>query len=80
MIPKFLMADNSQDNPDRLYVVHTQSPRFIVSFDIEDFDLNQEIDWFENEPDEETAANLLDSAANFLEEELDNQEDLFDEE
>ena len=80
MIPKFLMADNSQDNPDRLYVVHTQSPRFIVSFDIEDFDMNQEIDWFENEPDEKTAADLLDSAANFLEEELDNQEDLFDEE
>lgn len=28
-LPKFLIAHNIQANPDGLYVVHTQKPRFI---------------------------------------------------
>jgi hypothetical protein len=80
MIPKFLMADNSQDNPDRLYIVHTQKPSFIVGFDIEDFNLNQDIEWFDGEPDQEVIADLLVDAEEFLELELSNQEDIFEEE
>ena len=37
MLPKFLLADNSQEMPDMLYVVHNETPRFIVGSDIEDF-------------------------------------------
>ena len=79
MIPKFLLADNSQDNPDRLYVVHTKKPAFVIGFDIEEFTRNQEIIWFDKEPDEDTAMQLLAEASDFLEQELDNQEDIFDE-
>jgi len=80
MTPRFLMADNSQDNPDRLYIVHTEKPSFIVGFDIEDFNQNQEIQWFDGEPNDEVVADLLVDAEEFLEAELDNQEDIFEEE
>ncbi|MCT4664047.1 MAG: hypothetical protein N4A45_02290 [Flavobacteriales bacterium] len=34
--PRFLMADNSQD-PERIYVVHTQDPHFVYDIMAEDF-------------------------------------------
>ena len=78
--PKYLLADNSQDNPDRIYVVHTQEPKFIVGFDIEDFNVDQEIDWLSAKPEsEDEIADLLVSAEEFLNNELDNQEDIFEE-
>jgi len=78
-IPKFLLADNSQVDPDRIYVVHTETPKFIVGFDVEDFDLDQEIMWIDTKPafqDEIDA--LLADAEEFLNDELDNQEELFE--
>ena len=79
-LPKYLLADNSQDNPDRIYIVHTQEPEFIVGFDIEDFNIDQEIMWFANKPSsEDEIADLLISAEEFLNSELDNQEDIFEE-
>ena len=77
--PKFLLADNSQDNPDRIYVVHTEEPKFIVGFDIEDFNIEQEIMWLDAQPNEDEIADLLVIAEEFLTSELDNQEDIFDE-
>jgi len=77
--PKFLLADNSQDNPDRIYVVHTEEPKFIVGFDIEDFNNEQEIMWLNTKPTEDEIADLLVLAEEFLSKELDNQEDIFDE-
>ncbi len=77
--PKFLLADNSQDNPDRIYVVHTEEPKFIVGFDIEDFNNEQETMWLDTKPIDDEIADLLVSAEEFLTSELDNQEDIFDE-
>ena len=77
--PKFLLADNSQDNPDRIYVVHTEEPKFIVGFDIEDFNNEQETMWLDTKPNEDEIADLLVSAEEYLTSELGNQEDLFDE-
>ena len=77
--PKFLLADNSQDNPDRIYVVHTEEPKFIVGFDIEDFNNEQETMWLDAKPTEDEIADLLVLAEEYLTSELDNQEDLFDE-
>ena len=45
MLPKFLLADNSQETPDTIFVVHTEEPKFIVESDIQDFWSNQEIHW-----------------------------------
>ncbi len=80
MLPKFLLADNSQEAPDIIYVVHTEQPRFIVESDIEDFWENQVIHWIDDDPqNEELIAQLLEEAEDFLENEFDSQEDLYDE-
>ena len=81
MLPKFLLADNSQEVPDTIFVVHTESPRFIVESDIEDFWENQVIHWIDDDPqNEDYIAELLEEAEEFLENEFDNQEDLYDDE
>jgi len=79
MLPKFLLADNSQEMPDMLYVVHNENPRFIVGSDIEDFSLNQTIYWIDEKPtDNDLIAQLLEEAEEFLEAELDNQDNYFE--
>jgi hypothetical protein len=79
MLPKFLLADNSQDMPDMIYVVHNENPRFIVGSDIEDFSVNQTIYWIDEKPqDKDQIAQLLEEAEVFLEAELDNQDSYFE--
>ena len=79
MLPKFLLADNSQEMPDYIFVVHNENPRFIVGSDIEDFSLNQEIHWIDDEPnDQDLIAQLLGEAEVFLEAELENQDSYFE--
>ena len=82
MLPKFLFADNSQEAPDIIYVVHTEEPRCIIECPIdEDFTENHEIHWIGTKPDnEEIIKNLIVLAEEYLDAELDNQEDLYDEE
>jgi hypothetical protein len=77
MLPRFLLADNSQETPDTIFVVHTQMPRFIIEADIDDFWSNQEIHWIDGEPgDEKLIAGLVDEAEEFLEKEFENEESL----
>ena len=79
MLPKFLLADNSQEMPDFIYVVHNEYPRFIIGSDIEDFSLNQEIHWIDEEPtDNELINDLVAECEAFLEAELENQESYFE--
>ena len=79
MLPKFLLADNSQDMPDMIYVVHNENPRFIVGSDIEDFSVNQTIYWIDEKPqDNDQITQLLEEAEVFLEAELDNQDSYFE--
>lgn len=81
MLPKFLLADNSQELPDTIFIVHTQQPKFIVESDVEDFSENQIIHWIDDVPSQqEIIEDLLDQAEEFLNQELDNQEDLYDDE
>lgn len=81
MLPKFLIADNSQKAPDILYVVHTEKPRCIIQCDVEDFHSNQKIHWIDEEPlCTDDIESLLEEAEEFFEAELENQEDLYDEE
>ncbi|MDR1414630.1 MAG: hypothetical protein LBI96_02370 [Odoribacteraceae bacterium] len=81
MLPKFLIADNSQEAPDILHVVHTEKPMCIIQCDADDFHGHQRIYWIDKEPllaDE--VESLLEEAETFFEKELENQEDLYDEE
>jgi hypothetical protein len=81
MLPKFLLADNSQETPDTIYVVHNESPRFIVESDVDDFSKDQVIHWIDEQPvSEELIEQLLGEAEDFLEAEFESQEDLYDEE
>ncbi len=75
MLPRFLLADNSLDTPETIFVVHTQTPRFIVEADIDDFESNQKIHWIDAEPgDEKHIAQLVKEAEDFLEREFENEE------
>ena len=76
MLPKFLLADNSQETPDTIFVVHTETPRFIVEADIDDFWSNQVVHWIDGEPTEEVAEELVAAAEEFLEKEFENEMEL----
>jgi len=81
MLPRFLIADNSQELPETIFVIHTEEPRFIVESDIEDFNSNQIIHWIDEEPKKSSLVeDYLADAEEFLNTELESQEDLFDEE
>ncbi len=71
-LPHFLIADNT-DQPDSLYIVHTQYPRFV--WDIQ----NDDLEWFdelEGEEDElvNEVANLMETAEAFYEREMQRHE------
>lgn len=80
MLPKFLLADNSQNNPDLLYVVHTENPRCIFETKLDqDFYENHSIHWIDPEPENKLIIeNIVNQAEKFIEDELDNQERLYD--
>ncbi len=80
MLPRFLLADNSQELPDTIFVVHTEAPKFIVESDIEDFYSNQTIHWIDKQPEsEDTITRLLEEAEDFLIDELDMNDELYEE-
>lgn len=81
MLPKFLIADNSQEAIDFVYVVHTENPRCIIKCDLDGFFSNQRIYWIDEEPlSQDDIDSLLEEAEDFYEKELENQEDIYDEE
>ena len=81
MLPKFLIADNSQESIDVVYVVHTEKPRCIIECDLDGFYSNQRIHWIDEEPlSLDDIDTLLEAAEEFYEKELDNQEDIYDDE
>jgi hypothetical protein len=78
MLPKFLLADNSQVLPDKIFVVHNEQPRFIVGCDVEGFTIDQQIHWIDDEPaSEELKKELLEQAEEFMELELEYEEELY---
>jgi hypothetical protein len=77
MLPKFLLADNSQVLPETIFVIHTEQPRFIVGCDLDGFTVDQEIHWIDEEPQsEELKAELLEQAEEFMELELEYEEEM----
>ena len=78
MLPKFLLADNSQVLPDKIFVVHNEQPRFIVGCDVEGFSIDQEIYWIDDKPEsEELVKELLEKAEEFMDLELEYEEELY---
>ena len=58
--PKFLLGDNT-DYPDAIFIIHTESPRFILNL------ANDEVEWLE-EFDKEDEEELASSAESLIEE------------
>ena len=78
MLPKFLLADNSQVLPDKIFVIHNEQPRFIIGCNVEAFSQDQEIYWIDEEPaSEELKKELLEQAEEFLDLELEYEEELY---
>jgi hypothetical protein len=67
--PKFLLADNSAF-PDDIYVLHTESPRFLLNVDTESYLI---LDG--TELTEEAMAEWIQTAVDFYEEELNKYEE-----
>ena len=73
MLPKFLMADNTEQ-PDAIYIVHTEYPRFVLNLE------NDEVEWFDalekdKEVDLETEVkDLIAQAEDFYQREVDRYE------
>jgi len=63
-LPKFLVADNST-MPDKIFILHTDYPRFLL--DVE----NDDIEWFEDISEEEDNEEFNSEIANLIEEALD---------
>lgn len=80
MLPKFLLADNSQVSPENIYVVHSETPRCIFECHIDDeFIDNYKVFWIDAAPANQDAINTLAvEAGKFLDDELDAQEKLFE--
>ena len=78
MLPKFLLADNSQVLPDKIFVIHHEQPRFIVGCNVEAFSVDQEIYWIDDEPEsKELKKELLEQAEEFMDLELEYEEELY---
>jgi hypothetical protein len=78
MLPKFLLADNSQVLPDKIFVIHNEQPRFIIGCDVEGFSIDQEIYWIDEEPvSDELKKELFEQAEEFMDLELEYEEELY---
>ena len=81
MLPKFLIADNSQEALDLVYVVHTEKPRCIIQWDQHGPDRTSGRTGAAAEPlSQDDIDSLMEEAEDFYETELDNQEEVYDEE
>ena len=74
MLPKFLLADNSQETPETIFVVHTEFPRFVINL------VDDEIEWFEDLQSDDTdelaeiVAGLIEEATAFYDREMERYE------
>lgn len=73
MLPKFLMADNT-DQPNAIFIIHTEYPRFVLNLETDD------VEWFdalENDDEadlESEMAALIGQAEEFYQREVDRYE------
>ena len=74
MIPKFLIADTTQDE-EKIYVVHTQYPKFLLEI------TEEEVEWWDKIDEREESENineiekLLSDAFKFYDKEMESLED-----
>ncbi len=79
-LPKFVLADNS-DNPEAIYIVHLEFPRFIIDLNEEDMEFLETIEEADEAEVEAQVEDLIAQAGEFYEREMERyveEEDLED--
>ncbi len=80
MLPRFLLADNFEV-PEKVYVVHTIKPRFIVESNVDDFNVDQKVYWIDKEPaNADEIEKLLADAEEYFNDEFEKIDEMFDDE
>ena len=77
-LPKFLVGDNT-DFPDTVFIIHTESPRFVLNLDTDEVTFLEE--GFAEGDEAETAneiTSILAEADEFYQREVDRYEDMED--
>jgi len=75
-LPKFLLGDNSQNDADDLFIVHTEFPRFVINLKNDEIELWETLD---KEDEAEWTAqmrNYIQQANAFYDEEIKHYEAL----
>ncbi len=74
-LPKFLIADNS-DFPDKIFIIHTEFPRFVLDVETDDVEFLEELEEEDdNEEFEQEVAELLEQALTFFDREMELYEE-----
>jgi len=81
MLPKFLLATNSQQRLGYIYIVHNETPRFILEGSEDDFENDKKVYWIDTpEIPQDGIDTLIAEAEYFLDDELDCEDNLTDDE
>lgn len=72
--PKFLIADNSEF-PEKIYILHTDFPRFLLDIETEEIEIYDEIEEDSETDVEAELATLLEEAFAFFDKEMDTYEE-----
>lgn len=72
--PKFLIADNSQF-PEKIYILHTEFPRFLLDVETEEIDIYDDIEDEDVEEAKEELLKLVEAAFEFFDQEMDSYEE-----
>ncbi|MTG97689.1 MULTISPECIES: hypothetical protein [Myroides] len=79
-LPKFVLADNT-DNPDDIFIIHLEFPRFIINLNTDEIEFLESIEESEESEVESEMETLIVQAGKFYEREMERyveDEDLED--
>lgn len=69
-IPKFLLGDNSQANPDDIFIIHTDFPRFIINLKDDEIELLDDLEGSDEEELSVLVAQYIEEASAFYDAEM----------
>ncbi|MDO6738562.1 hypothetical protein [Wenyingzhuangia sp. 2_MG-2023] len=73
-LPRFLLGDNT-NNPEDIFVIHTEFPRFIINLKDDDIELWDDLEGTDEEELSLQVAQYIEEASAFYDEEMDKYTD-----
>ncbi len=71
--PKFLVGDNT-DQPESVYIIHTEYPRFVLDLDTDEMEVFEDLDGENEDEVTKEIASLVEQAEAFYQREVDRYE------